>query len=184
MATVHERLAAPDFDGRHMGEESVEQDWKALRLRGEGLTWAQVGEQLGCSATAAYKRVWKAYRRLAPLEADDARDAELARLQLLEDAIWARAMGGDVPAVNTCLRISEQRALLLGVRAPVRVEVDVAVSAHVDAAWERTVALRRAERDSVGGPLSEEEDRLPSPAALMLPAAAGDLELDELTDQG
>lgn len=46
------------------------------------------------------------------------RALEVQRLDALQVPLWDKAMDGDIKAVNTILRISEQRSRLLGLHKP------------------------------------------------------------------
>jgi hypothetical protein len=48
---------------------------------------------------------------------------ELVRLNTLQHAVWSEAMAGNVKAVGMALRISDQRCRLLGLYAPLHVDV-------------------------------------------------------------
>jgi hypothetical protein len=47
---------------------------------------------------------------------------DLHRLDELMRTYLPKAMNGDLPAANLCIRICEQRAMLMGLNAPVRVD--------------------------------------------------------------
>ena len=47
---------------------------------------------------------------------------DLHRLDQLMQTYLPKALNGDLPAANLCIRICEQRAMLMGLNAPVRVD--------------------------------------------------------------
>src|SRR5690606_34877588 len=96
----------------------------ALELRKQGLTYRQIAAQTGYkSAQAAHKAVMTALQRTTQEPADEVRKLELERLDALLFGVWEAAINGDDKAVNNALRIMERRAQLLGLDAPVKIEV-------------------------------------------------------------
>jgi hypothetical protein len=63
--------------------------------------------------------------------AEHARAMELARLDVMLHAVWEKIEGGDVRAIDTALRVSERRAKLLGLDAPVQQDMTVREVAQV-----------------------------------------------------
>ncbi|MBK5937161.1 helix-turn-helix domain-containing protein [Halorhodospira halophila] len=97
---------------------------QALELRQSGMTYAAIGGELGISNAQAYRLVSAALREIreqAREEAEQLRDLEAARLDQLQHALWDKALGGDLRAIDRLLRISERRAKLLGLDAPARI---------------------------------------------------------------
>ena len=137
---------------------NAEKDMQALELRAQGATYAQIAAALGdTNKKIAWDRVLRAYKTLAPAAGEDAREAELARLQMLEDAMWPAAMKGDVRSAEGVLRVIQTRCVLLGIREPARVQIDVDVERHVDEAWAKTQELIRANPELYALPASGPE---------------------------
>jgi hypothetical protein len=86
-----------------------------LTYRLHGHSYAAIGKQLNIPPQTAYDYCVRALQRIVPIE--DARQVlrmELARLDTLEAALFSSAAnGGDIPAVDACLRIQAQRCRLL-----------------------------------------------------------------------
>jgi len=136
---------------------------QALALRAEGLSYQKIGDRMGVARATAYKWVNRALDRLLerlPEEAARVRRLELERLDAMQRALWDQAMGGDVKAINTILRIMERRAKLLALDAPERQDQRMAggldlsqgitrENVHYLAARIMTV-LRMAEEDGPG----------------------------------
>ena len=112
-------------------EQAAERRVKAIELRKAGLSYRQIGEQLGVSEQQAWRDVKKALADLAEMEQDHAREyrqLELERLDALLSPLWLRARGRriqhddgtveDVPpdyaAVDRVMRLMEARRRLLG----------------------------------------------------------------------
>ena len=100
------------------GEEQaavIARELQVLELRRAGMTFQQIADEVGyadrSNAHAAYKR---AIARAFQQPAAEVRELEADRLDRLQLAVWARALRGDLAAVDRVLKISERRARLLG----------------------------------------------------------------------
>lgn len=99
----------------------------ALDLRIARKTYSEIAAEMGVAIQTAHEYVHAAIERMSADEvrhADVARQMHLLRLDALLAAQWPRAMQGDVTAAVTCLRIMEREAKLLGLDAPVKVDVE------------------------------------------------------------
>ena len=110
---------------------TTEKTLKALELRKRGLNYTQIGEKLGCARSTACRYVLSELENLADKcreEAVHVRDIELQRLDALYLKAWEAVEGGDLPAIDRCLRIMERRAKLLGLDAAEKIEHSGVVS--------------------------------------------------------
>lgn len=101
---------------------------RVIELRVKGRTLRQIAQELkaqgvvggeesipipdGYDQAAAYKdvaHVLEESRRKAQESADELRQLELERLDMLMQAFWEKAVGGDVFAVGTVLQIMQNR---------------------------------------------------------------------------
>lgn len=101
-----------------------EREVQALELRKAGASYAAIGQALGISAMGAYKAVQRALKRLtkhSEAAAAEVRALELARLDAMLLAIWPQVKQGHLGAIDRALRISQRRAALLGLDAPMPV---------------------------------------------------------------
>lgn len=99
---------------------------KALELRKSGASYRQIGEALGISMQRAHQLVMDELDRLAQLRlgnADELRRLELERLEMGALAIVTNVKRGELGAVKIWVRISESRRKLLGLDAPVSLEL-------------------------------------------------------------
>jgi len=114
---------------------TTEKTLKALELRKRGMNYTQIGEKLGCARNTACRYVLSELENLADKcreEAAHVRDLELQRLDDLYLKAWEAVEGGDLPAIDRCLRVQERRAKLLGLDAAQKVDVQGLVDIHFD----------------------------------------------------
>lgn len=113
-------------------------DAKCVELRRAGVLWDAIARQLGYSSSGHAHQCFKAYMANQPKElVADLRQVELDRLEQLQAAIWAQCLATGQNqhwAIDRCLKISDQRARLMGLNAPVRQEVTVLSETTVDKA--------------------------------------------------
>lgn len=90
---------------------------ECLRLRMDGLSHRAIAHQLGIAPSTAYKRVHHALQALNRSNAEQAtelRELEALRLDELQDAVWEKALDGDLSAIDRVLAIMTRRSRLLG----------------------------------------------------------------------
>jgi acyl carrier protein phosphodiesterase len=95
---------------------------RAFALRKAGLSYRDIGLELGVNHATVYKDVQVTIKQFL----DEAREhhaqimaIEAARLDDLQRVMWEKAAMGDRRAVDTVLKIMERRAKLLGLDTPV-----------------------------------------------------------------
>jgi hypothetical protein len=132
--------------------EAIENERRVVELRLVGLTFDRIAEQIGYTdGSAAYKAYQRAIARTVTQPAEELRDVELARLDSLWRVNYRNAMTGDAKATLVCLRISERRARLLGMDAPIKTEMELTAyqgGTDIDREVERLAALLN---ESAGG---------------------------------
>ena len=99
------------------------------------MNYTQIGKTLGCARNTACRYVLSELENLADKcreEAAHVRDLELQRLDDLYLKAWEAVEGGDLPAIDRCLRVQERRAKLLGLDAAQKVDVQGLVDIHFD----------------------------------------------------
>ena len=88
---------------------------RAVELALQGRSYDAIARELGlANRGTAWRTVQRALRQRVLAGVDELRDVELARLDALQTAAWARAEGGDLAAIEAVLRIMDRRARLLG----------------------------------------------------------------------
>lgn len=114
---------------------------KALEMRMSGLPYSQIAASLGYKGrSSAYSAVMRVLDRREQEPAEKVRNLELQRLERLLMAYWPRAIrkrAPDVHAAKMCLDILTRRARMLGLDAPVKVDItdlvrEVALAAGLD----------------------------------------------------
>lgn len=103
---------------------AAERRQKAIDLRKAGLTYDEIGKQLGVSGVAAYKMVKKVLDTIAAETKEDAEELvrlELERLDFYLKSLEGKIRSGDHKAVNAAIKISERRSRLTGMDTPVKV---------------------------------------------------------------
>ena len=75
----------------------------------------------------------KAINEQTSLDTEEYRSLELERLDTAQLAIAKKVQAGDLGSIDRWLRISERRAALLGLDAPVRLKIEQGVEAELSA---------------------------------------------------
>ena len=97
---------------------------KAVKLRGQGLSWREVANACGYkSASAACTAVGQALKATTAEVAKPLRGVENAKLDRLEKMLWPLIESGgedgpNGPAIDRLLRVLERRAKLFGLDMP------------------------------------------------------------------
>ena len=110
----------------------AERDGRALELRRAGVPVPRIVEQLRFGSTHAATASIARGMAAQPVLADptEIRKLELDRLDRLQQGVWAKAVKGDVNAIDRVLRLSEMRMKLAGVPSDQR---------HMQDAYDQTV---------------------------------------------
>jgi hypothetical protein len=137
---------------------TAERRSKAIRLKIEGHTYTEIAEKLGysnrASACSDIRRALEKHVIEEGLAVEAWRELELARLDVLQKAIWPEAMEGNPRAIETALKILDRRAKLLGLDSAIKLEV-LTIDA-LDAQIQRLEAeLGRHDLAALGGEAGE-----------------------------
>ena len=104
----------------------LEREAEVVKLRRGGLTWDLIAKELNYkTASGAHAAYVRASKRIVIEDIEAIRQVESDGLGLAQAAIWRKVLTGDVPAINTFLKIQERRAKLLGLDQPIRQQVEV-----------------------------------------------------------
>jgi hypothetical protein len=122
---------------------------QALELRQAGYPYDTIAEMLHyADRGGAHKAVVAGLKAALREPATDLRKLEETRLDKLQTSVWAKALAGDMKAIDRCLRILERRAKLLGLDAPQRAKMELTLDDV-----EREIARLEAELKAEGGSL-------------------------------
>src|SRR5258708_33212884 len=105
--------------------QARENEQKALSLWIKGATFQQIaaaGFGIG-TASGAWRSVGRALARIPKQEADQAREAQLARLQAVRMLLWNHAGTDPFKAAEALIKIEARDARLLGLDMPTKVAV-------------------------------------------------------------
>lgn len=105
---------------------AAERRTEALRLRKEGLTFEEIGRQLGVNKSTAYNHVTEALKELrqdATENAEQVKAIELERLDTIYRNGFSALINGDLKGGDLCLRAMDRRARLLGLDAATKTEI-------------------------------------------------------------
>jgi hypothetical protein len=88
---------------------------EVLSYRVQGHSYQAIAKQMHIPASTAYDYAIRAMHRIVPVEqVQEVLRMELARLDAMEAAVFQQAVHGEYAAIEVCLKISNQRARLLG----------------------------------------------------------------------
>lgn len=106
--------------------EILEREAEVLKLRRGGLTFDMIAERVGYKdASGAHQAYVRACKRIIASDVDELRKVEADRLDMAQAALWSKVLQGDVPAVNSLMRIMERRAKLFGLDMPFKQQIEV-----------------------------------------------------------
>jgi DNA-binding CsgD family transcriptional regulator len=103
-------------------EAIAERRAMALELRKSGAAYREIARQLGVDVHTAHGDVGAelaALREMTVGRAEELRALELERFDRMVAGLWPQIEKGSPPAVTAAIRVSERRARLLGLDAPV-----------------------------------------------------------------
>lgn len=107
-------------DGSLVLVSDLEEDraYQAIQLRNQGYDWTQVANQTGYQDATTARMSARAYTQRASLQLTRERreeivETQIARLDDLYQLAYARAAGGDLKAIDTCVRIAGQTARIV-----------------------------------------------------------------------
>lgn len=95
----------------------------AMRLTGKSLSYIAQAE--GVSKTTVFNDIEAVIKAKTEVPAQQVREMELDRLDLLLDKLMPRVEQGDVQAIQTALKVMDRRAKFLGLDAPTKQDLTV-----------------------------------------------------------
>lgn len=133
---------------RNSSQEVRDREAEVVRLRRKGKTFDEIATAVGFTNKGTAYATWKnANARLIVEDVEEIRKMEGERLDTAQAAIWDDVLAGEIPAINTLLRLMERRSKLFGLDSPVRVQAEVTKmesGANIDDEVARLAALLEA----------------------------------------
>lgn len=120
--------AGEDGEQKPLWTTIPERQALSLQLRSAGHDYRKIAEVLGVSVKTAYYDVQEGLGYLREHEkvlAEDVKAIHLTRLDLMLSYIWPRVENGDTFAIGTALSVMQRQASLLGLNAPIEVDLNV-----------------------------------------------------------
>ena len=114
-----------DRSSRPAQLQARENEQKALSLWIKGATFQQIAAAgFGiASASGAWRAVHRALAQIPKQEADEAREAQRARLQAVRMLLWNHAGTDPIKAAEALIKLEAREARLLGLDMPTKVAV-------------------------------------------------------------
>jgi hypothetical protein len=107
-------VASTDLDAQEKADERAH---LAYEMRQDGKSWYSIAKALNLTEGAAQHSVTRAIEQAAALVSEESKRQllalEVARLDRLQDAYWAQAMGGNIRAADFALRVIMARVKTL-----------------------------------------------------------------------
>lgn len=145
-------------------ERIAERRKKAIQLRVEGCTYAEIGEELGCCEATAYGDVKAVLEQTAKEAREAATEVIAVELQRLDVAtklaLREIQQANNIQAIDRLVKVQERRAKLLGLDSPDRHEV-----ATSELSPDAVASLTRQVFSEGVAPKSNEPDDGPDDAA-------------------
>jgi hypothetical protein len=145
-----------DHSSRPAQLEARENEQKALSLWIKGATYQQIASAGFAIATpsGAWRAVHRALARIPKQEADQAREAQVARLQTIRMLLWNHASADPIRAAEALIKLEAREARLLGLDKPSKLEVTEGNGIPLEALRE---LMNRAEVEPIDVTPAQEE---------------------------
>lgn len=107
-------------------DDVIQREQEVIRLRRQGMQWDDIAKAVGYSApSTAYEVYQRALKRIVKEDVEAIRELENTRLDTALSAIWPQVLAGDLPAVQTLIKVMDRRAKLNGLDMPTRIQAEV-----------------------------------------------------------
>ena len=114
-----------------MKSESIpaaERQRRAFELHLAGVTYEQIASALGyASHSGAHKAVSAYVKQFRTEPTQELIAIESARIDRLWRAIWERALGGDLKALDRAIRLMDRRAKLLALDGAQKLDIELVI---------------------------------------------------------
>lgn len=141
---------------------ATEQRARAIKLRGQGMSFAEVADAMDLkTASAAQRLVVAALADFRPENIEDERALQVARIDMAVAKLWTRADMGDVDALDKIRGWEQMRVKILGLEAPTRTHATVEVDARAEVKIE-VVEMTKQYMDLVAEIVEDEVEAIPA----------------------
>ena len=121
--------------------ELLEKEAEVVKLRRGGMTWDMIAKQMGyANPSGAHTAYVRACNRIVYEDVTLARQTEIDRLDIAQSRIWNGVLKGDHASITVMVKLIQERAKLLGLYSPVKMEANVTM-------WEGDETIDRAVKD-------------------------------------
>lgn len=118
---------------------------RCLDMKLQGSTWISIAETEGyADESGARRAVERLLDRVDAVHVTSYREVESGRLDALQARYWPDALSGDIKAAEFVLKVSGQRAKLLGLNVPDKVVIAEADAMSPEAFATEAVRMMRA----------------------------------------
>jgi hypothetical protein len=108
---------------------AIQRQRAALDLRISGETFQEIADALGYKhASGAKFAVDSALMKTIKEPADQLRDMEVARMDVMLKSLWPGVLKGNARTVEVAIKVLERRAKLLGLDAPIKINIEQIVN--------------------------------------------------------
>jgi len=123
-------------------EELKIKEARAVTLRHEyAMTYEAIAQELGyTSVSGAYKAYQNGLKNLVVEKPEEARMADLRRLDTAIELLMAHLKEGNIKVIEPLLRVMERRSKFLGLDTPIKIQQEVTT-------WEGGDSIDRAVRE-------------------------------------
>jgi predicted XRE-type DNA-binding protein len=129
-------------------EERAAKRVEALTMRLAGFSIAQIADRLKIDDTRVSRLINTTLQRAENQTVAEMRQVENQRLDRAQLAVWQDVLKGDVKAIDTFLKISQQRSKINGLYAPTKIDMNIGIRNEMQGALadlERLMQQRAAE---------------------------------------
>ena len=122
---------------------------KILALRLAGFSSSQIADQMSMDNRAVEEAIEHTLESTKNRAVSEMRELENQRLDRAQSAIWSEVVKGNMQAINTFLRISQQRSKINGIYAPKKIEMSVGIRNEMENALSELESLMQRQAEDI-----------------------------------
>lgn len=137
-----EELEAAKGSKRSVAEVNYKaQRVEIMALRVAGFSESQIAERMDLNSEVVSRIIEETLDKAVNPAIAEMRRLENQRLDRAQSAIWSEVVKGNLKAINTFLRISQQRSKVNGLYAPTKVEMNIGIKREMETALSELESL-------------------------------------------